>query len=344
MRARLTVSWIAILSLVASQTLAQAGAAKAPPSPAPAATPAPAPAASTPPPLSESLSGEAKAEYEAAKLLYEDGDYAGASLKFQRAYDLSKDPRLLWNRAAAEKNLRHYVMVSELVRGYLTEGAAFISDTDRADGEALLLTVSAFVAKLAVTASQAGATVSVDGKPVGTTPLKEPVLVEMGQHDVKVELAGYKALSRPVQVAGGGTTAIDFALEVEKHEGILRITVGMDAVIRVDGKMVGMGQWQGTLPSGVHSVEATATGKQPYVADALVQDNQTSNLKITLQNEPPKAAASDRGIPSWVWIGSAVVLAAGVGVGAYFLFKPTDQGPPAPVEGSLSTVELPLFR
>lgn len=340
MRARHTVSWIAILSLVASQTLAQAGAGKAAPPPPP---PPPA-AAVTPAPLSESLTGEAKAEYEAAKILYEDGDYAGSSLKFQRAYDLSKDPRLLWNRAAAEKNLRHYVLVSELVRGYLTEGAAVISDADRMDGETLLLTVSAFVAKLAVTVNQPGATVSVDGKPVGTTPLKEPVLVDMGQHDLKVELAGYKAITRPVQVAGGGTTAVDFALEIEKHEGILRVTVGLDAVIRVDGKMVGMGQWQGTLPSGVHSVEATATGKQPYQADALVQDNQTSNLKITLQNEPPKAAANDRGIPSWVWIGSAVVLAAGAGVGAYFLFKPTDQGPPAPIEGSLSTVELPLFR
>ncbi len=337
MRARHTVSWIAIVTLVASQTLAQ-GAAKAP-----ATSPSPT-AVATPAPLSESLTGEAKAEYDAGKILYEDGDYAGSSLKFQRAYELSKDPRLLWNRAAAEKNLRHYVLVSELVRGYLTEGAAFISDTDRADGEALLVTVGAFVAKLQITASHPGATISIDGKSVGTAPLKEPVQVDMGQHEVKVELGGYKAITRPVQVAGGGTTLVDFTLEVEKHEGQLRITVGMDATIRVDGKMVGMGQWQGTLPSGVHSVEASAKGKQTYVSDVLVQDNQTSNLRITLQNEAQKAANPDTGIPTWVWIGGAVVLAAGAGIGGYFLFKPDDQGPPAPIEGSLSTVELPLFR
>jgi hypothetical protein len=340
MRARHTVSWIAIISLVASQTLAQGAAKQEPAAPSPPPAPT-APASKAP--LSESLTGEAKTEYDAGKILYEDGDYSGASLKFQRAYELSKDPRLLWNRAAAEKNLRHYVLVSELVRGYLTEGAAFISDTDRADGEALLVTVGAFVAKLAITVSQPGATILIDGKPSGSSPLKEPLLVDMGQHEVKVELNGYKTIARPVQVAGGGTTAVDFALEVEKHEGTLRITVGMDATIRVDGKMVGMGQWQGTLPSGVHTVEASAKGKQTYVSDVLVQDNQTSNLPITLQNEAHKADSGSP-IPTWVWISGAVVLAAGAGVGGYFLFKPEDQGPPAPVDGSLGTVELPLFR
>jgi hypothetical protein len=198
------------------------------------------------------------------------------------------------------------------------------------------------VAKLNVSVNQPGATISVNGKPVGTSPLKEPVLVDMGQHELKVELAGFKPFTRMVQVAGGGTTVVDFALEVEKHEGVLRVIVGHDAVIRVDGKMVGMGQWQGTLPSGVHSVEATAKGKQPYVADSLVQDNQTATMRINLQNEPSRAPAASSGVPAWLLVGGAVVLAAGAGVGGYFLFKPDDKGPPAPVEGSLGTVDLPF--
>jgi hypothetical protein len=338
MKASPLAAWLTLASFISTAAFAQTAAPPASPA-APSVAAAPA---SPPAPLSESLTGEAKAEYEAGKILYQDGDYAGASLKFQRAYDLSKDPRLLWNRAAAEKNLRHYVLVSELVRGYLREGGAFIADADRADGEALIQTVSAFVAKLSITVNQPGATISVNGKPAGTSPLAEPILVDMGQHELKVELAGFKPFTRTVQVAGGGTTAVDFALEVEKHEGVLRVIVGHDAVIRVDGKMVGMGQWQGTLPSGVHSVEATAKGKQQYVADSLVQDNQTSTLRVNLQNEPGKAAPVSSGLPTWLWVGGAVVLAAGAGVGGYFLFKPDDKGPPPPVEGSLGTVDLPL--
>jgi hypothetical protein len=236
------------------------------------------------------------------------------------------------------------VLVLELVRGYLREGGPNISEMDRADGEALIQTVSAFVAKLNISVNQPGATVSINGKPVGTTPLAEPPLVDMGQHEVRVELSGYKPFTRMVQVAGGGTTNVDFALEIEKHEGILRIIVGHDATIRVDGKMVGIGQWQGTLPSGVHNVEASAKGKQTYFGDGLVQDNQTATLRITLQNEPSRAAADSGKLPTWLWVGGAAVLALGAGVGGYFLLKPEDKGPPAPVEGSLSTVELPLWR
>src|SRR5262245_5084124 len=91
--------------------------ASAPPGPAttaPAATGAPSAAASTPsapsPPktLSETLTGMAKAEYEAGRILYGDKDYTSAIAKFQQAYQLSNEPRLLFNIAVCQKNLRKY--------------------------------------------------------------------------------------------------------------------------------------------------------------------------------------------------------------------------------------------
>src|SRR5262245_19046704 len=83
-------------------------------------------------PLSEALTGSAKAEYDAGKILYADGDYAGAALKFGSAYDLSKDPRLLWNMAGAEKNHRHYARVEQLVKRYVSESGAAVNEADRA--------------------------------------------------------------------------------------------------------------------------------------------------------------------------------------------------------------------
>src|SRR5688572_33443050 len=72
-----------------------------------------------PAPLSEALTGDAKAAYEGGKLLYGDGDFAGARVKFQAAYETAKDPRLLWNVAVCEKGLRHYAKVVELTKKYL---------------------------------------------------------------------------------------------------------------------------------------------------------------------------------------------------------------------------------
>jgi hypothetical protein len=249
---------------------------------------------------------------------------------------------LLWKRAAAEKNLRHYAVVRDLVEAYLKEGAATIVDAERMDAESLIQMVSAFIGRLDVSVNQPGATISIDGKPVGKSPLAAPLSLDMGQHDLKVELPGYKALSRSVNVNGGATSKEDFQLQIEKHEGVLRIVVGNDAVIRVDGKMVGIGQWQGTVPSGVHTIEASAKGKLPYLSDTLVQDDQTATVRVTLQDEVKPAEKS--AVPTWMLLGGAAVLAVGAGVGGYFLFKPDDKGPPAPTEGSIGTVELPFLR
>src|SRR3954464_2944682 len=42
-------------------------------------------------PLSESLIGAAKADYDAGVILFEEQDYTGALIKFQRAFDSSAD-------------------------------------------------------------------------------------------------------------------------------------------------------------------------------------------------------------------------------------------------------------
>jgi hypothetical protein len=81
----------------------------APPAAAPATLPAPpGPPVSAIPPLSETLNDGARREYEAAKALYAMNDSKGAFYKFQAAYELFADPRLLWNMATCAKNLHQY--------------------------------------------------------------------------------------------------------------------------------------------------------------------------------------------------------------------------------------------
>ena len=292
-------------------------------------------------PLSQSLSGMARAEYEAAKILYADGDFAGASLKFQRAYDESKDPRLLWNQAAAEKNLRRYVKVSELVERYVQESGDKLTQADRAEAQALLDTVKAFIAEVTFTVAPDGARVLVDDAEVGTSPLSKPVRLEMGERRLRVEKEGFVPYSTSRSFDGGSTATVDVKLEVERHEGRLQVTASPGDAIRVDGKAVGTGTYQGTLPSGLHRVEVSAPGKRTYTSDVMVQDNQSSSMSVALESviltPPPAEPEKDRGGSStWIWISSGVLLAAGLGVGAYFLFKEPEDELKDPVSGSLN--------
>ena len=73
-------------------------------------------------PLAQSLPADAKRDYDAGKLLFEDGDYATALLMYQAAFDRTHDPRLLWNVAVCKKNLRHYAKAATTLARYLAEG------------------------------------------------------------------------------------------------------------------------------------------------------------------------------------------------------------------------------
>lgn len=313
--------------------------AKAPPKPknAPAQEPAaaaPAPAPAPPPPpahpsLADSLTGDAKAEYDGGKLLYGDGDYAGALVKFQRAYQLSNEPRLLWNMAACEKNLRHYTKVLTLVVQYQKDGGALLTDEDRQQASELTQAVSAFVSKLRVTVNEPGAQVLVDEEQAGTTPLAEALLVDMGVRRVHIKKEGFKDFDDPQQIAGGGEVSLTVNLEKEVHQGHLFVAASEKDVIAVDGKVVATGKWDGVVASGGHTLRVTAPGMRSYQSELSIRDNEVRSVPVTLDPE------AKQGGSVWPWIAGGAAVVAGAAVGGYFLLKPKDQGAPPPIAGTL---------
>ena len=203
----------------AQKAPALAGGATTPP----AATPA---VAAPPKPLSETLTGMPKAEYEAGKVLYADKDYDNAIVKFQRAYELSKDPRLLWNVAVCEKNLRRYSRMLTTLRRLLADGGPMLTDQDKKDADELAKTVEAFVSPLRLTVSEPGASVLIDDEPIGVSPLEGAVMVDVGTRKIRVTKAGYKDFVRSEQVAGGSDVVV-----VPHHE-LCRILITAGAVVQ----------------------------------------------------------------------------------------------------------------
>jgi hypothetical protein len=78
-------------------------------------------------PLAQTLQGPAKDAYSSAGLLFNNGDFAGAFTKYRAAYDLAKDPRLLYNMALCEKNIRHYAQMQVLLLRYERESGPTLS-------------------------------------------------------------------------------------------------------------------------------------------------------------------------------------------------------------------------
>lgn len=285
-------------------------------------------------PLSNVLSGEARAAYESGRLLYKDGDNAGALAKFNRAYELSSDVRLLWNMAACEKALRHYARATTLIARYLKDGAGKLSAENVASAVETQKALRAFYSIVSLPDAPAGARVSVDGALVGTVPLSEPLALDLGPRVLRVESEGFAPFESKISVPGSTDLSVKVALTPAKG-ATSRLVVDTsegDTVI-VDGKPVSEGRWEGPLAPGQHTVKVTREGRQSFESVVQLAAGQTNTVSVALA--PDKSGSS-----IWPWIAGGALIVGGAVVGGYFLFKPKNEAGEPPV-GKLGTVVLP---
>ena len=154
-----------------------------------------------PKPLSEVLQGDARQAYDAARVLHEIGDYHGALLKFRYAYELSGDPRLLWNSASCAKSLRKYVKAIELVRDFLASSSPVVTPDAAERARAFIQAALPLTSRLEVESNVAMPKVYVDGEFVGHAPLLPDVRIDLGLHRIAVKKPGYATFEETLTVA-----------------------------------------------------------------------------------------------------------------------------------------------
>jgi hypothetical protein len=171
-----------------------------------------------------------------------------------------------------------------------------------------------FTAKLQVNVDEPGAEVTIDDEVVGKSPV-EPVVVDIGTRKLRVHKDEFEDYAKELPVGGAAQVSLDVKLVKIVHEGRLNVKVSNNATIAVDDKVVGTGSWAGSLPSGGHTLKVTAPKMRVYQTEVLIQDKQSRDVAVTLEQEPSK------GLPAWAWITGGVVLTGGLAVGGYFVFK-----------------------
>lgn len=146
---------------------------------------------------------------QAAAALSREGDSDGAVRLYLKAYDLTHDPLLLYNVARVLDKKGDLTQAREFYERYLVE------ETDpgglERGREKLDALLAGLPARLTVVTDPTGAVVTIDGAPAGASPLEREV--GAGSHEVSASLAGYVALARTVDVAGG--SVLRLALELQ---------------------------------------------------------------------------------------------------------------------------------
>jgi len=239
-----------------------------------------------PRPLADSLPPAARRDYDAGKLLFEDGDYATALLKYQAAFDQTHDLRLLWNVAVCQKDLRHYARAAATLQRYLTEGGDQLSPSDRHDAQELARAIAPFTVPTTIQVSEPDAQIWIDDALVGRSPLAGPVALDMGTRRVRVKKDGYRLFDREFPVGGSAATA--FEVTLERQGGHLQLNVPADATVWLDEHEMGHGpRLELDLPVGAHAMRLVAPRMRPLQTDVVVEDGKSRALDLALEAEAP---------------------------------------------------------
>lgn len=285
-------------------------------------------------PLVETLTGEAKAEYDSARILFGANDYEGALLKFEQALEHSHDLRLLWNMAVCEKNLRHYVRVRRLLERYRRDGGDRLTASQKSDVASVLHTVETLVSEIQLVVEPDGAEVFLDDVSQGKTPLAEPVLVDLGTRKIRVSKEGYQDWQLTREFVGHSYLTMNASLRPIPREARLTIFVDANATVMLDGNVVGGGgHVQEVVLAGEHRLQISAVGKRVFLRDLVLKVGESRTLHVSLESD-------SSGISPWVWVGAGVLVAAGAGTAIYFLTRSSPE--PKATPGTLDPFVITL--
>lgn len=159
----------------------------------------------------EADTDRAKAAFQKGKQAYQDGNYEEAAAAFREAYEIKPTWKVLYNIAQCEALAKRHGLAFEAFQKYLSQGGDDISTERRDEVLAEIDRLQRMVGSVEVTAP-AGASVSIDDRPRGKTPLPGRLKLAAGvKHTVRIELGGEVLLERTVLVSSGETIEVEAA-------------------------------------------------------------------------------------------------------------------------------------
>jgi hypothetical protein len=129
-------------------------------------------------------------------------DYQEAVVEFQNAYQIMPHYSVLYNLGMAYVAIGRPSEAIDALTRYLSDGGAAIPTPRRDDVALEIKRQSARIAYLTVRVEPDGATVRVDDRELGKSPITEPIRLGIGNHTVAVSREGYQNSTVNITLVG----------------------------------------------------------------------------------------------------------------------------------------------
>ncbi|MCU0681085.1 MAG: PEGA domain-containing protein [Polyangiaceae bacterium] len=226
---------------------------------------------------------DAKAQIAEADKAARSKDWAKALSAYQTANGAQPSAEALEGAANAHFQLKHdgeaHAAYSQWLEKYGAAAPAAKKNTARTRLKELEKKTGAFT----LTISEPGATVSIDGQPIGSSPLPGPVRLTAGARQVRVEKDGFLPFEQGLSVTAGGTNALEVKLEAQANKGrlIVREKAGKPLRVLVDGVDMGEAPWTGDVDAGQHEVGGRSATLATAPEKVTIERGKTREVELT---------------------------------------------------------------
>ena len=160
----------------------------------------------------------AKQHFETGLTLFKNENYAAAAGEFERSVDTYPTKNGLFNLANTYRALHRYGEALEVFDRLSRDFGDRLDDEMRANMDKQIAELDALIAWLTIEVEPDGATVVVDERKQGTSPLEEPLVLGAGEHVVEVSLEGYQTSRERVALSPGEKASVSVTLAVVEPE------------------------------------------------------------------------------------------------------------------------------
>lgn len=239
--------------------------------------------------------------------------YADALALYQKAYEISADPALLYNQGRALEAMGEYPDAVDKLERFDKDADPKLHAKVPALRE-LINDLKSRIATLVVTSNATGARLLVRDKAQGTIDGEKKLRTRAGPATIEVSAEGYNTFRKDVELTPGTTVKVDAQLQLKKSDAVLVIRSKPIADISVDGKAIGRVPLEFHIAAGSHNLVAEASGYEPESVPMTLALGDRRELDIEMHKS---ASITSRW---WFWTAIAGVVVTGAAVGGYFAF------------------------
>ncbi len=252
--------------------------------------------------------------------LLDQGRPIDAIALYEKAYELSSDPALLYNAGRALESIGEYAEALDKLEQFEREASPALRA--RVPGlRDLLVDLKSRIATLIVTSNAEGARVLLRDKSAGSIQGELRLRTRAGAASVEVGAEGFTAFRKQVELPAGTITQIHAELLPKVQDALVIVRTKPSADISVDGKPIGRTPLEIRLAPGPHTLLAQAQGydRERIPMTLALGDRRELDLQL---REPASVLST-----WWFWTGAAAVVGAGVfGIVALTTERSADSG------------------